>query len=466
MSHNKLIYQDINEMLAELNAKDRGRYFICTCPECQQQEAFIYKNNMNFIQCNRENTCGERFILTYEEKETEISYSTEKEKSKGLTVKQAKQLDEFTSLINHVLHNIESDTLDNGYRGLSRSTTTPFIADFSKPEGVKLMFDYANGLLPKNYADNDWMCQRNIVLPLFEEDGRVGRILLRSSINPNLEPKEIQLIVNPSNDARDFFVDIPEESQTIVIGEAILDSLSFREVDEQVGIMALTGSRKYKSLCNYIKDNKEKLRQKRFLVAMDDDAAGYKAAKEISSCLEEEQVDYQIFIYPENCKDGNDFLVKETEKFHRYFQFFDKKFEVHSRNYIDIKKSMQHVVICDSRLDALSFRSAHPECGALVLEDEGKVDFKEPIMKLLLSKELQQKTFILAMPHTTEGHEVTRELIDFFNNMDLKYKVFEYPADTLSPLEFSVDDPKCFKKCVEQQFFKKEHPMQKVPYDR
>lgn len=41
---------------------------------------------------------------------------------------------------------------------------------------------------------------------------------------------------------------------------------------------------------------------------MDDDAAGYKAAKEISSCLEEEQVDYQIFIYPENCKEGNDFM--------------------------------------------------------------------------------------------------------------------------------------------------------------
>ncbi|UZM97407.1 hypothetical protein OL548_19810 [Lysinibacillus sp. MHQ-1] len=107
--------------------------------------------------------------------------------------------------MNHVIHNMESDTLDNGYRGLSRSTTTPFIADFSNPEGVKFMFEYANGLLPKDYANNHWMCQRNLVLPLFGEDGRIDRILLRSSINTSIEPKEIQLVVNPSNDARDFF---------------------------------------------------------------------------------------------------------------------------------------------------------------------------------------------------------------------------------------------------------------------
>ena len=119
---------------------------------------------------------------------------------------------------------------------------------------------------------------------------------------------------------RGFFVDIPEEAKTIVIGEAILDSLSFREIDKTVGIMALTGSRKYRTLCNYIEENPEIFQNKRFLVAMDDDVAGYKASKEIVSCLEEIHADYQIFIYPETCKDGNDFL-KEKEKFQRYFQF-------------------------------------------------------------------------------------------------------------------------------------------------
>lgn len=466
MSHNKLLYQDINEMLAELNAKDRGRYFICTCPECQQQEAFIYKNNMNFIQCNRENSCGERFILSYEEKEAEISYSTDQDKRKGLSVKESKQLADFTKLMNHVLQNIESDTLDKGYRGLSRATTSPFIADFSNPEGVKFMFEYANGLLPKNYADNHWMCQRNLVFPLFSEDGRIDRILLRSSINPNIEPKEIQLVVNPSNEARDFFVDIPEEAKTVVIGEAILDSLSFREIDKTLGIMALTGSRKYRTLCNYIKENPEKFKNKRFLIAMDDDVAGYKASKEIASCLEEIHADYQIFIYPETCKDGNDFLVKEKEKFQRYVQFFDKKFESNSRNYIDIKKSMQHVVICNSRMDALSFRSVDAECGVLVLQGEDNVDFKEPIQKLMLNRDLQHKTFILAMPHTAEGQNKTHELIGFFEKMNLEYKVFEYPDDALSPIKFSLDDHKSFEKCVNQQLFKKENQVRKLQYER
>ena len=64
---------------------------------------------------------------------------------------------------------------------------------------------------------------------------------------------------------------------------------------------------------------------------------------------------------------------------------------------------MQHVVICTSRMDALSFRSVDAECGVLVLHGEDNVDFKEPIQKLMLNRDLRHKTFILAMPHTAEG---------------------------------------------------------------
>ena len=51
-------------------------------------------------------------------------------KEKGLNVKQAKQLAEFTKLMGHVLHNIESDSLDKGYRGLSRATTSRLLLIF------------------------------------------------------------------------------------------------------------------------------------------------------------------------------------------------------------------------------------------------------------------------------------------------------------------------------------------------
>lgn len=447
MKNQSLIYQNVDEALSELNAKDRGRYFICTCPECQHQEAFIYKNNTNFIQCNRENSCGERFLLKFQERETEISFITEDEKKDSLTLAQSKKLDKFTDMMNHFLKHIQSAALDEGFRGLSRKTTTPFIADFSQPEGVKFMFQYAEGLLPKDYSNNQWMCQRNLVFPLFGEDGRVDRILLRSTINPDIEPKELQLIVNPSKDTRDFFVDIPEESKNIVVSEAILDSLSFREVDENVGIMSLTGSRKYRSLCQHIKENKEKYVNKKFLVAMDDDIAGYKAAKEVIRCVEEIKADYQIYIYPKNIKDSNEFLMNDSEKFSQYYHLYDKAFNFKNRDYIDVKKAMQHVVICNSRLDALSFRSVDSELGALTILGQNKVnDIKQ---HLLTNKELQNKTFILGMPNTDDGKESTKELIEFFEYTKMKYKIFEYPDGTpLTPFEVSQEDNKLFENNV------------------
>ncbi len=37
----KLTFKTIEDALNELNAQDKGRYFLCTCPECQRNEAFI-----------------------------------------------------------------------------------------------------------------------------------------------------------------------------------------------------------------------------------------------------------------------------------------------------------------------------------------------------------------------------------------------------------------------------------------
>jgi len=32
--YKKLVYQNIESALDELNAEDKGRYYICNCPEC------------------------------------------------------------------------------------------------------------------------------------------------------------------------------------------------------------------------------------------------------------------------------------------------------------------------------------------------------------------------------------------------------------------------------------------------
>src|SRR5699024_8970233 len=147
-------------------------------------------------------------------------------------------------------------------------------------------------------STNDWMCKRNLIFPIYGDDGQLDRILLRSSIDPCIEPKELQLIVNPSKETRDFFIDIPNKLNTLVISEAMLDAASFREVDSAVGVMALTGAAKTRKLCQFILQNKALLQDKNIILALDADQAGEKATKEMIDTLEQIQGEYQVFPFP------------------------------------------------------------------------------------------------------------------------------------------------------------------------
>src|SRR5690625_6045881 len=69
---------------------------------------------------------------------------------------------------------------------------------------MQYFFKKTSSLLGKDYSKSSWMCERNIMIPLYGEDNTIDRLLLRSSINPSTEPKEIQLILNPSKETRDL----------------------------------------------------------------------------------------------------------------------------------------------------------------------------------------------------------------------------------------------------------------------
>lgn len=313
---NKLLYRSIEEALHELNAQDKGRYYICTCPECQKNEAYLYKNNMKMIQCNRENQCGERFILNFIEKEDFNKVEIENEKIyPKLTSEQEKDLHELTWFLKYMQKYPMSPTLDMGYRGLSRDSIRPFVADLKDSETVRKMFKNARSLFMKNYDKNKWICKRNLVFPIYGEDGLVERVLLRSSSEPDMEPKEIQLSVNPSKETRDFFVDIPKHANAIVIAEAILDGASFREIDTTVGILALTGAAKTRQITEYIKKNKRIFQNKQIILAMDNDEAGENAKNVIIKSLDEIEVKYKAFDFPKNIKDANEYLVQDKESF-------------------------------------------------------------------------------------------------------------------------------------------------------
>src|SRR5699024_12358677 len=97
---------------------------------------------------------------------------------------------------------------------------------------VGFMYQKMSSLWDKDYMNNSLMKERNLILPIHDEKGNVDRILLRSSINPDADPKEVQLITNPSKESRDFFIDVPDKGETIVVTEAVFDGLRIREIDE------------------------------------------------------------------------------------------------------------------------------------------------------------------------------------------------------------------------------------------
>ncbi|WP_078060052.1 toprim domain-containing protein [Gracilibacillus timonensis] len=322
--YKRLVYQNIENALDELNAEDKGRYYICNCPECNEHEAFIYKNNTNFIQCNRENHCGERMLLQFQEKKSlhpEIGKMQETYPS--LSDDQKEALTWSMRLFSFAKTGFKSEALDNGYRGLSKETARKHIVDLQNKEVAKYFFKKTSSLLGKDYSNNSWMCKRNLVFSLYDKSNILDRVLLRSSIDPTLEPKEIQLIMNLSKDTKDFFIEIPEETKTVVFSESLLDALSFREVDEHCGFIALTGASKTRQVQAYIRENKDTFTDKHILVAMDDDKAGWKATRKLVFALEKEGLgeNVSLFRYSDGYQDANEFLQGNREQFtKRYLQ--------------------------------------------------------------------------------------------------------------------------------------------------
>lgn len=320
--YKKLVYQNIEDALAKLNAEDKGRYYICNCPECNEHEAFIYKNNTNFIQCNRENHCGERMLLQFYEKE---SVHPDREKIQktfpSLSDDQKEALTWSMRLFSFAKTGTKSEVMDDGYRGLSKENAREHIVDLQNEQVTSYFLNKTSNLLGKDYSKNSWMCKRNLVFPLYDENNVLNRVLLRSSIDPTREPKEIQLIMNPSKETKDFFMEIPDKTNTVVFSESLLDALSFREIDPNCGFVALTGASKTRQVQAYIKENKGAFTDKHILIAMDDDKAGWKATLKLVATLRTEGLDENIslFRYSDGFKDANEFLQGNRTEFEKIY---------------------------------------------------------------------------------------------------------------------------------------------------
>lgn len=326
MRVNSMSFKNIEEMLRSTNAEDNGRYFLCNCPACDQHEAFVYKNNLKMIQCNRENECGKRIFIRYgKAKDMERFRLASIPKSyPNLTQEQAKAIDWGERAFKHIQTYFPSKALDDGYRGISKDISKKFIVDMQNKAMVQFMFKQMDPLFQKDYSKSDLMCERNLIFPIYGEKNKLERLLLRSTLNPNPEPKEIQLVVNPSKETRDFFIELNEESGVVVVTEALLDGLSFKEIDKDVNFISLTGSSKTRQVSKYIKENKQLFRNKRFLFALDDDVAGKRATNHLINVVKKMGNSWTTFKYPshEETKDPNDFLQHNRALFKTFYEYF------------------------------------------------------------------------------------------------------------------------------------------------
>ena len=103
-------FKNVEEMLDQLNAQDKGRYFLCACPECEQPEAFIYKNNLRKITCNRDNECGATTHIVFAEAgKNEVVQLAQEPQYERLTKEQRQDLHYLSKFVRHMQYNIVSD---------------------------------------------------------------------------------------------------------------------------------------------------------------------------------------------------------------------------------------------------------------------------------------------------------------------------------------------------------------------
>src|SRR5690625_3477596 len=252
-------------------------------------------------------------LLQFHEKQRTYPTLSKVEKSfPSLSADQKEALTWSMRVFSFAKKGLQSEAMDNGYRGLSKENVRQHIIDLQNKEVMQYFFK----------KKSSWMCERNMLIPLYGEDNTVDRLLLRSSINPSTEPKELQLILNPSKETRDFFIDIPKDAESIVFCESLLDVLSFREIDKNCGFVALTGAAKTRQVDIYIRKNKNIFKDKQLWMAMDDDKAGWDATRKLISTLSTQQLgeDVSIFRYGAACKDPNEFLQANRKQFENRYK--------------------------------------------------------------------------------------------------------------------------------------------------
>ncbi len=306
-----LEYDSIDEMVGSLVAKEKRNYFLCTCPSCGANEAFLYKNNLKFLKCNRENNCGESFMINYKD-DRNVDY----EIKSNYTKEQIEEVvDITTSSFNEMYSKVLFPSDFDNYRGLEKDVLTKAKAIVMNDNHMALSFlkyfadrtKYYNYAAKYDMSKNDYWHKYNIIFPLFNSHNqKLERFVFRSDIN-DLDIKELVVPVHEELEATDI-LKLDLDNDVVIISESIIDGLSVKQSYE-AGLYSMRGVGKSNKLIRELDNFKNKL----LLLCLDNDEAGLKETNKIISACEAKNINYVHVELHEGIKDFNELLL-ETSK--------------------------------------------------------------------------------------------------------------------------------------------------------
>ncbi|EAE4251822.1 hypothetical protein E1W60_15035, partial [Listeria monocytogenes] len=261
---------------------------------------------------------------------------------------QYRELEHFSKLMKYVVEHTAGydDPSCNTLRGISRGNYLPHVVYFPDDRDLKRIIVGHPNLFKKYLQNkegkpsNSLIKDRNVIIPYFDQDGLIDRVLLRQGDPEKVKElphlsnlKEVNCLLQPQKQhAKDYFLNVQEENKNgiIVMAETALDTLSFREIDKNIDYIAPSGVNHLNGVLQHIGEHKDRYQDNTFVLAFDDDKAGREANMKVKEVLDGLSISSTSFSYGKNktrhpfkseakYSDPNDFLQKNRILFEQFW---------------------------------------------------------------------------------------------------------------------------------------------------
>jgi len=328
---------DLENNITELEAQNKGDYYLVKCPNCGKKEAYIYKNSMNIV-CNRKNKCNyqntlwnylkEKYFYSDKEVFTILCKMAGKSpsdldqvyhKEVGLAERKSFIYQKANEIFIEELKKHYNSNFDKkGYKTLlylmeGRKYTIEdigameigFYSSMNKIKGGLNQFDISEeellecGLLRTDFENTNY-----ITIPYRDIYGKIIGFITRCTYNENPENKYLLTKgLSKKYNLFNFYDALKQKPDTLIFVEGYLDALIManRGINNVVAIGQSHISKEHIEIA--IKHN-----IKYFILALDKDEAGYKGTEKAIKTILQNNCSPFVLLLPENYKDPDEYL--------------------------------------------------------------------------------------------------------------------------------------------------------------